>query len=393
MARVAKKNATTGLSTALATTKNRMVVDPAVLETAHKIRQIGENARQVFIDRDDVIHALECALCSGEHMIMLGKPGTGKSALARYFAENMGLNFFRTVLNPDTVREDLFGPISAKALSEDRWERKWSALATADIALTDEIGKASSQVQNMLLDAMEERKARSADIEINLPLHMLVAGTNETLDDDSQAVWDRFTIRVIVRYISSAQEFSKLLGVDTEQREVIPVDRDELIQLRYTAHQMSLRLSPEVKKTVIEVWSEISNQIPTPISDRRWKRWLKVAAGRALWDGRMEILESDLIVGKWILWEDIDHEKQIHSWLQEKVNRDQQEYLDALKLTEEFEQVVAVHGSNLSRTQSVEILYNTTKFSRELMKKANLGDKRWQNLYERVVAVRDFLSE
>ena len=80
------------------------------VKTAAKIREIGDQARRVFVDREDMIRAIELAMVSGQHAIILGPPGTGKSAAIRFFAKAAELSFFRRVLNPDTSREDLVGP-------------------------------------------------------------------------------------------------------------------------------------------------------------------------------------------------------------------------------------------------------------------------------------------
>lgn len=356
-----------------------------VLDSAKKIREIGQHARNVFIDREDTIHALECGLCSGEHMVMMGQPGTSKSALARFFSESMGLNFFRVVANPDMVREDLFGPISGKALAEDRWERRWSALATADIALVDEIGKASPQVLNMMLDAMEERLARSADVEIKIPLHMLVAGTNETLDEELAAIWDRFTIRTIVRYLKRTADFVNLLTVNVDDRVSVPVNREELANLRNTATVMSVNLEDDVKNCLIEMWSEAPNKITTPVSDRRWKKLLRVAAGRALLHYRNKIHVEDLIVGKWILWDDIDDEPTVHEWVTEKVSRDQREYMDTLALVKELEDRQLTNlmpGQKPTAAEMGDMLYRAHKIIR-MIGKYPYPDERWIKLRDR----------
>ena len=53
------------------------------IETAARVREIGDQARGVFIGRDDLVQGIELALVSGLHAIVLGPPGTGNSAAIR----------------------------------------------------------------------------------------------------------------------------------------------------------------------------------------------------------------------------------------------------------------------------------------------------------------------
>ena len=359
-------------------------------ESAKKIREIGNAARKVFFEREEAIHAMECALVSGEHLIMLGPPGTAKSAIARYFAEAMDLEFYTTLLNPDTVKESIFGPISAKQLAEsDTWTRKWSGLATADIAFMDEIGKASNQVINLLLTAMEEREAREAGNKIDLPIHTIVSASNETLDGDAAAAWDRFTVRLIVREIGTLDSFIKMLTTDIEDRPCVPVSRDELKGMRTTARHMAKTTPTPVLAVLGEMKSERPEISQTYISDRRWSRTLRVAAGRALLYGHDEIRSEDLIVSKWMLWDDVDEVDKVHKWVEDKVFADIQALRDAQELL----------GELLNEARDVENADNDTQASiiyrsKKLVRLVNsMKDNRHQKEWDYILGVCHTLEE
>lgn len=363
------------------------------ISTAQKIHSIGNYARNVFIEREDAIQALEVCFACGEHLCMLGAPGTTKSAMVRYFANAMSLNFFRTVLNADTVREDLFGPIKVSALAQDRWERKWSALAIANIALLDEVGKASSQVLNMLLDAMEERLARSADIEIPLPIHSIIGASNETLDDETQAIWDRFTLRILVRPVSNSQNFVAMLDSDPENPPTIPISVEELSALRAKTTRMALSAPVQVKEVLAQLWSGYANQSPAKISDRRWKRVLKAAAGKALLEGRGAIDPADLEVAKWVIWDVPSHGgdvykeyTKIEGWVKELTHAHMSELLDAEELLSELVQFLASQDlNNLSLDVRTKKVYEASKLIRLAKKGISQPGgfvTRWQSILD-----------
>lgn len=53
------------------------------------------------------------ALC-GEHLLLLGPPGTAKSELSRRLSGVMGGQYFERLLTRFSVPEELFGPLSMK---------------------------------------------------------------------------------------------------------------------------------------------------------------------------------------------------------------------------------------------------------------------------------------
>lgn len=56
---------------------------------------------------------LLAALC-GEHLLLLGPPGTAKSELSRRLSSLAGGKYFERLLTRFSVPEELFGPLSMK---------------------------------------------------------------------------------------------------------------------------------------------------------------------------------------------------------------------------------------------------------------------------------------
>jgi MoxR-like ATPase len=357
------------------------MVSPTALPVAAKIRDLCATAKTVFIERDDAIDALGTCLCAGEHLLFLGKPGLAKSAIVHWLAAALNAQYFWIVLNADTMREDLVGPISLKALNEDRWDRKWAALALADIALVDEVGKASNQVVNMLLNALEERKFPTPDGDKKLPLHIVVGVSNETLDGDAAAMWDRFTVRTVVEPIQSLSNFRQMLASDVEAMPAHPVTRDELCALRLAANEMALHPAAAVLDTLTEMKSVYITKFDNYISDRRWRRILRVGAGHALLHGRSEIEVEDLIVAKWMLWENVDPQleeiRAVESWVKEYAERGLTDLLGAEALIKEL-----VQESQVVRDQAhaVDIIYKCRKLAAQIKKRPAGNQARWNSV-------------
>jgi MoxR-like ATPase len=112
-----------------------------------------------FKEREAEINGSLLAVMSGENILFLGPPGTAKTQLAKNICQSIeGGNFFNYLLTSFLTPEEIFGPLSLKALEEDEFRRKIDGcLPTAHVALLDEIFKASSAILNSLLTILNFR--------------------------------------------------------------------------------------------------------------------------------------------------------------------------------------------------------------------------------------------
>ena len=125
----------------------------AELESA--VERVGEN----LVERDEEARLVVLGLVSREHVLLLGVPGTGKSVLASRLSRLCGGFFFQRLLTRFTTPEEIFGPLSLRALENDEYRRCTEGfLPTASVAFLDEIFKANSAILNTLLTILNERQ-------------------------------------------------------------------------------------------------------------------------------------------------------------------------------------------------------------------------------------------
>ncbi len=107
------------------------------------LAQLESELNAAFPERREIVRALLTAAVAGEHTVMLGPPGTAKSALARAVSSAFKCkSFFEVLMTRFTTPEEVFGPVKLSALKVDRFERATGDyFPEAEFAFLDEISK------------------------------------------------------------------------------------------------------------------------------------------------------------------------------------------------------------------------------------------------------------
>ena len=99
-------------------TRRMLSLDADVLRVAQKVREVGRALDERYLDKSELVRMLLVTLVAGEHMLIVGPPGTAKSALVRHLARLIDARYFEYLLTRFSEPNEIFGPIDIKAFRE-----------------------------------------------------------------------------------------------------------------------------------------------------------------------------------------------------------------------------------------------------------------------------------
>ena len=294
----------------------------AATNLTERLRSLRDELLTGLVQRDVAIRLALLATLAGEHLLLIGPPGTAKSLLARRlrlaFKDS---TYFERLLTRFTVPEELFGPLSIKALEDDRYERLTKRyLPTASVAFLDEIFKANSAILNALLTLLNEREFDNGTERQKTPLLAVVGASNELPEgEELAALFDRFLLRLHVGPVTS-DGFGALLSLRGEAKPEIPEE------LKLTAGDLDevreRAVNIEVPEDVVALLTDLRKfcvKEDLPVSDRRWRKIVKLLQVSALTNGRDEVSIWDCWLLQHCLWEEPGEREAVYDWYAARV--------------------------------------------------------------------------
>ena len=290
---------------------------PALVDVARASASVQEVARVLgshFLDKQEIIRLMLVSAIAGEHMVIVGPPGTAKSAMVNMFAKLVDARYFEYLLTRFTEPNELFGPVDIAAFREGKYTRRIeNMLPSAEIVFLDEIFKSSSAILNSLLHVINERKFANGPNLIQVPLISLFAASNEVPNDDGLgAMFDRFLLRVLSDNLDSyhfgelmqkgiALEVQRMTGRGTELKPILSARELRTLQQSFDRFMVFPDdFLAKYKGLIFQIRSE-----GVTVSDRRAVKLLKLFAASAVFDGRTRVHDGDFFVLRHI-WNNLD---------------------------------------------------------------------------------------
>ncbi|MFO0671396.1 MAG: AAA family ATPase [Polyangiaceae bacterium] len=277
-----------------------------------RLAELARTLEKAFLGKEEVIRLLLISVVAGEHAVLIGPPGTAKSALIRLFARLLQARYFEYLLTRFTEPNEIFGPVDIAAFREGRYERRVEGmLPEAEVVFLDEVFKSNSAILNALLTLLNERRYTSGGRVIKAPLLSAFGASNEVPADESlTAIFDRFLLRIRSENLD-AYHFQELVQRGLEN-EVLMMSDAPVKPLATAAELGALHRSFGTRLTFtddfLSSYKGLVFQIRAEgisVSDRRAVKLLKLFAASAYLDGRPKPDASDFFVLKHI-WNNED---------------------------------------------------------------------------------------
>lgn len=232
-------------------------VDGTGVEASDIARRIAAPLERVLQGKPDAIEAAITTLFAGGHMLLEDVPGVGKTTLALALAASIEATARRVQFTSDLLPTDVTG---LSVYDQDSREFRFHpGPIFSNIAIADEVNRATPKTQSALLEAMSERAVTVDGTRHPLPELFVVVATQNPQDMEGtfalpEAQRDRFMTRISVGYPSETSEVAMLLSRGPSEpvasiRSVATVE-DVVVAQRQVAR---VRLGEEVARYLVAI--------------------------------------------------------------------------------------------------------------------------------------------
>lgn len=268
---------------------------PATHESAAaRVRDAIREASRGLVDREVLVELIALAAVAGEHLLVIGPPGTAKSEAVRRFARVLESRYFEYLLGRFTEPSELFGPVDFHKLKEGYVETDTTGmLPEAEVVFLDEVFQGSTAILNTLLGVLNERVFRRGHTLMKCPLRVCIGASNALPSDESlHAFADRFLLRVFLQPVSDSMLESLLHGGWTlDANPLAPrASLEDLDVLFAAARAASL---DSARPLLAHAIRELRKQ-GVALSDRRAVKAQRLVAAAAALAGRTNPTAADL---------------------------------------------------------------------------------------------------
>jgi len=253
---------------------------------------------KIIVGKDSVKDVLVIALIAEGHVLIEGVPGSGKTKLARSFAQVIGGDFERIQFTPDMIPADVTGYYF---YSRDGASRFIEGPIFANVVLADELNRTTPRTQAALLEAMEESQVTvEGKTHLLTKPFILVATQVQPGAEGTYALTevqnDRFMLKVPSVYASKDEEkriLDNINEIDNPDIKAVAT-LEEIIALQGLARK--IHVAPNVVEFIVSIVDTLrfDSDVVLGPSSRASIALYKCARVLALLDGRDFVIPDDV---------------------------------------------------------------------------------------------------
>lgn len=192
-------------------------------QLADILARIKTEIGKVIIGQKEVIDRVLVAVLTGQHALVEGVPGVGKTLLVRTLAKTLGGRFGRIQFTPDLMPADITGT-NVFNMQQNEFVLNPGPVF-CNFLLADEINRAPAKTQSALLQAMQERTVTIDRRTYTLPASFTVFATQNPVEFEGtyplpEAQKDRFMLKIAMTEPDRDEEMNlvrRTLGPDAPE--------------------------------------------------------------------------------------------------------------------------------------------------------------------------------
>ncbi len=169
--------------------------------------KVMRSMKNSIIGQDEVIQDMLITIVTGNHALLEGYPGLGKTMMVRALSQTLDLKFSRVQCTPDLMPSDITGTyiIEEDTKTGNKKFRFQPGPIFANIVLADEINRATPKTQSALLEAMQEKQVTAGNTTFPIEPPFFLLATQNPLEMEGtyplpEAQLDRFLLKLMVKY-------------------------------------------------------------------------------------------------------------------------------------------------------------------------------------------------
>ncbi len=276
-------------------------------QRAHEdIETLINRVCEVIVGKQNQIRLAVACLLSRGHLLIEDAPGVGKTTLSQAFARLLALDYRRMQFTSDLLPADVMGnSIYDQKTGQFRFH---PGPIFCQLALVDEINRATPKTQSALLEAMEEFQVSADGVTYPLPKPFFVIATQNPQQQIGtfplpESQLDRFLMRIALGYPDRHSERRMLTGENRRDmlRRLEPVFHSErLLELQTAVAQV--HVSGPLLDYLQDILETSRQMHPYGLSPRSGLSLLHAAQAWALMQDRDMVLPEDVqAVGPYVM--------------------------------------------------------------------------------------------